>query len=176
MLEYSIYRVVLLPEEKVMKAGTKSPTQKTKHHKVPRSRCIDGVSQPDNIAKIERCYHEAWHTLFSNRTPFEIVVLLIEKVFPHGMVKSASIRVMWQGRTEEYSYFYRESHPLFEPWNLDRPAASEAWALLFGSRSLYSVLNELLTASRWSPRGYFTMVQVVVKDHGTIELGFCKED
>ncbi len=155
-----------------MGTGSKSLTQKTRHHKVPRSRCVGGEDQPDNIAKIERQYHEAWHTLFSNRTPFEIVVLLVEKLFPHGMVRSAAIIVEWQDRSEKYSYFYRQGHPPFEPWSLERPAQSEAWELLFGSRSNYSVLNEILTASRWSPRGYFAMVQVVVKDHGTIELGF----
>lgn len=159
-----------------MGSRSKSPTQMTRHHKVPRSRCVDGADQPDNVVEIERRYHEAWHTLFSNRTPFEIVVLLIEKLFDHGTVRSAAISVAWQGRSEEYTYFFRHRHPPFEPWSLERPAQSEAWELLFGDRSYYSVLHEILTASRWSPAGYFQMVQIVVKDHGTIELGFGQED
>jgi hypothetical protein len=155
-----------------MVKGSKSPTNLTKHHKVPRSRCVDSLAQPDNISKLERQYHEAWHTIFTNRTPFEIAVMLIEKMFPHGFVRAASIQVSWQGRSEDYTYVYREDKPPLEPWALRSAAQKKAWMKLFEYRGFYSVLNEVLTASRWAPQGYFTAVRIVVKDEGTIELGF----
>ena len=148
-----------------------SAREKTRHHKVPRSRCVSGELQPDNIVKIERQYHRAWHILFSNRTPFEIAILLIEKFFPHGYVRSALIHVSWQGRIEEYHYLYSMSKVPFEPWTL-RPVQQKAWNLLFDHRGFYSVLHEVLTSSRWSPHGYFTDVNISIHGEGTIELSF----
>ena len=48
----------------------------TKHHIIPRSR--SGPDVKDNIAYVPRRAHEQYHTLFSNRTPEEIVRYLSE--------------------------------------------------------------------------------------------------
>ncbi len=147
------------------------PVKYQKHHKVPRSRLREGMEQPDNIVSIEARYHRAWHILFSNMTPFEIALLLIEKFFPHGYIRSAIITASWQERSEDYEYVYRSEKPPLEPWTLNAKQ-QKAWDLLFEHRGFYSVLNEVLTSSRWSPADYFTHVRVLAKGEGTIELGF----
>ena len=43
----------------------------TRHHIVPRSR--GGTTRDSNLKMVPRDRHEKYHTLFSNRTPEEIV-------------------------------------------------------------------------------------------------------
>jgi len=148
-----------------------SPKQMTRHHKVPRFRCIKGMPQPDNVVLLERRFHEAWHTLFADRTPFEIAILLIKKRFNHGVVRSATLHAAWQGGEETFTYRYRRDHPPFEPWTFKAPQM-RAWHMLFADRSDYSVLHEVVRASRWSPAGYFPMGHIVLAGGGKITYGF----
>ena len=48
-----------------------------RHHIIPRSR--GGSSKLENIAKVNIKKHEHYHALFSNRTPSEIINLLVRK-------------------------------------------------------------------------------------------------
>ncbi|MDE1970845.1 MAG: hypothetical protein KGI50_04710 [Patescibacteria group bacterium] len=54
--------------------------EKTVHHLIPRSRCDElGIKQKSdkrNLKKINGKLHIAWHTLFTNRTPYEVVYFL----------------------------------------------------------------------------------------------------
>ena len=43
----------------------------TKHHKIPTSR--GGISIPENIKHVCAAKHRAWHLLFRNMTPEEII-------------------------------------------------------------------------------------------------------
>jgi hypothetical protein len=52
----------------------KKRTALSKHHIIPRSR--GGSSLDDNIALVSIREHQEYHTLFSNRTPQEIVQYL----------------------------------------------------------------------------------------------------
>ncbi len=52
--------------------------QITKHHIIPRSR--GGNGNGDNILKITRRFHEAWHIVFGNMTPEE-AIRFIEIIF-----------------------------------------------------------------------------------------------
>ncbi len=52
--------------------------QITKHHILPRSR--GGNGNGDNILKITRRFHEAWHIVFGNMTPEE-AIKFIEIIF-----------------------------------------------------------------------------------------------
>ena len=59
---------------KVSKHRKNRPGQKTRHHIRPKSR----KSKNSNIAWIPRVYHEAYHTMFQNMTPDEIIRHLID--------------------------------------------------------------------------------------------------
>ena len=50
--------------------------RKTRHHIVPRSK--GGSNNGNNIAKLDKKKHEAFHTLFSNLTPVEQITFLID--------------------------------------------------------------------------------------------------
>ena len=52
--------------------------QITKHHILPRSR--GGNGNGENILKITRRFHEAWHIVFGNMTPEE-AIQFIEIIF-----------------------------------------------------------------------------------------------
>jgi hypothetical protein len=43
---------------------------KSQHHRKPKS--LGGKSNPENVIWLEDKKHLAWHTLFSNMTPYEI--------------------------------------------------------------------------------------------------------
>jgi hypothetical protein len=53
-----------------------SGNQITRHHIIPRSR--GGRTIEDNIAHVPNREHEAYHALFSNRTPDEILRYLVD--------------------------------------------------------------------------------------------------
>jgi hypothetical protein len=48
----------------------------TSHHITPSSR--GGTDDPENIAYIVDKYHRRYHKLFSNMTPDEIIIILVE--------------------------------------------------------------------------------------------------
>jgi 5-methylcytosine-specific restriction endonuclease McrA len=56
-------------------------TRKSKHHIIPKSR--GGDSHLENLAIVSVKQHQAYHTLFDNRTPEEIVEYL-NKTFWRG--------------------------------------------------------------------------------------------
>lgn len=146
-----------------------SPNQKTVHHMVPRSRCPPGISQYGNVVKLERRYHAAWHALFSNMTPFEIVVFLVGEIAHRDYFIRVEIQVTWRGIQERYKSWCPLSRvkplPIQLPyeWNELR---TRAWALLFGSRDLYSVIHEILLSGRWAPQRYFRKIDVMIDYHG----------
>ncbi len=49
------------------------------HHIVPRSRDKKKVKDPHNIVKVERHRHECYHLLFGNKTPDEIIRMLVNE-------------------------------------------------------------------------------------------------
>jgi hypothetical protein len=53
-----------------------SKKRTSKHHVLPRSR---GGGYKDNIVIIPRVDHDAYHKLFGNMTPEEIILYLIKK-------------------------------------------------------------------------------------------------
>jgi len=57
--------------------GRKRKKRTSRHHVIPRSR--GGTNKLENMAKIDKRKHEYYHALFNNRTPPEIVNLLVKK-------------------------------------------------------------------------------------------------
>lgn len=49
----------------------------TKHHRKPRS--IGGADKTDNISLVSESSHQAWHTLFGNKTAPEIALIINAK-------------------------------------------------------------------------------------------------
>ena len=55
--------------------GSKSHKRKlTTHHRKPSSLCKNSkeANRPENLSRVPRVQHEAYHTLWSNATPQEI--------------------------------------------------------------------------------------------------------
>jgi len=44
------------------------------HHRKPKSK--GGTKRPANISKVRQTQHRAWHTLFANYSPAEIVAII----------------------------------------------------------------------------------------------------
>lgn len=57
----------------------KAPRGLTNHHMIPRSR--GGTDDEQNIKLVTRTVHEAWHALFKNMKPNEVVALLLSDQF-----------------------------------------------------------------------------------------------
>ena len=77
-----------------MRKKDKSKHQ-SKHHIIPRSR--GGDSRLENIAYLNIKKHQAYHTMFDNRTPNEIVENLVRKY--------------WNGNWEYVRKAYERNNP-----------------------------------------------------------------
>ncbi len=155
------------------RAKSDDPSQMTSHHKVPRSRCKKGMPQPDNLVRLARRYHEAWHTLFGNMTPFEVVILLVEECAPVGYFRRVTVDVCWQGSEEKYDYWHlrmgQRRPQVPRPYHMNE-VRKRVWTVLFGDRNWYSIVQEVLVTGRWAPQGYFRTIYVQVDNESTIEL------
>ena len=66
-------------------SGIKPSKNPTVHHLVPRSRCGELFLHKDdqrNKKNIRKKSHQAWHTLFENMTPEEVILFVIDNFFP----------------------------------------------------------------------------------------------
>lgn len=54
----------------------------TKHHLIPRSK--GGASEEWNIRDVPENRHQAWHTVFQDQLPEEVIVTLIDHWFPEN--------------------------------------------------------------------------------------------
>ena len=58
----------------------------TRHHRLPKSK--GGTDLPTNISMMPRKQHEAWHTLFENKSVEQIVELLNDVwIDPYYLIK-----------------------------------------------------------------------------------------
>jgi len=55
----------------------------TRHHIVPVSRMNGKKLGDENIVLLTSAEHEAYHTLFGNRTPDEIIAFLVHRCWNH---------------------------------------------------------------------------------------------
>jgi hypothetical protein len=62
----------------------------TRHHRRPRS--IGGCDQDWNISMLPEKQHQAWHTLFTNKTAFEIAEMINELYLDSRYVFEVNIR------------------------------------------------------------------------------------
>ncbi len=44
------------------------------HHRRPTS--LKGSSKPENMSHVRASHHQSWHTLFGNKTPYEIAAII----------------------------------------------------------------------------------------------------
>ncbi|MEN9852247.1 MAG: hypothetical protein RI996_190 [Candidatus Parcubacteria bacterium] len=57
-----------------MKKSKKSPREYDTHHRRPRS--LGGGNDSANLSDVPKVLHQAWHTLFSNKNPFQIARII----------------------------------------------------------------------------------------------------
>ncbi len=129
------------------------------HHMVPTSTSNSPqVYERKNLKRLRVAIHQAWHTLFSNMTPFEVLCHLIRHA-PRGYFTEFRVEAVWGDSF--YSFSQDEDHrfPL-HPWVRSR----EDWALLFGRRTLAEVVVDVVEG--WAPEGYFTRVDIQARDGG----------
>ena len=72
----------------IIKMKKKSKNKITKHHIVPTSRKEKNLE--DNLDYVPRKQHQLYHTLFSNRTPDEVIDYLVQD-FWNGQTKWVDI-------------------------------------------------------------------------------------
>lgn len=102
----------------------RNPNELTVHHLVPRSR--GGTNDSWNKKKIPNKIHEAWHRLFINRKPREIVTVL-----------KALEEKMGPGGGKEFFVC------------VNREANETAWRLIFKNADIQEVIRVI--KSDWSP-------------------------
>ena len=142
------------------KRAVVGPRHRTRHHMVPVSK----TTQDDrirlgkiNIKIVDWRYHDAWHAVFGNLTPYEAVLLVIKELAPEGHFTQAKISVSWdrfkhsfqldptQHRSEETKYKPCKKYP-------------EYIKLLFGARGWVDVVAHIVY--NWSPDGYFKHIAI----------------
>src|SRR5258705_9408029 len=60
------------------------------HHLVPKSR--GGKSDPHNLRRIPRRLHQAWHRIFQNMTPEEVITHVVQYWTPPGYFEEVTLR------------------------------------------------------------------------------------
>ncbi|NCO04914.1 MAG: hypothetical protein GW939_02080 [Candidatus Magasanikbacteria bacterium] len=119
-----------------------------------------GSKGHENIRKVVRWRHEAWHNVFGNKTPIEVVDMLW-RLAPAGYFETFDVSMSWWGQRVSLSLESHEQTEFMADWG-DKKFL--AWKALFGSRSLVLVLAEVLR--EWAPDGYFTRYSIVAYDSG----------
>jgi len=71
--------------------GSNGIHQMTEHHKLPRTR---GGGNGENVVKIPRWFHEAWHDTFGNLTPEEVREFILI-VFVSGKKRSWTTEALY---------------------------------------------------------------------------------
>lgn len=134
-----------------------NPFQITRQHMVAQSRCRTEEERvdPENIKIVMWMYHEAWHVIFSNRTPFEAIVYIIEEVAPLGYFVGVNLRTNWRSFQESYSL--KEGRKKEKKRELSSKAKG-AWELLFGRKNYFQVVSHII--NEWSPKSYYEFVHV----------------
>ncbi|PIR93874.1 hypothetical protein COT97_04075 [Candidatus Falkowbacteria bacterium CG10_big_fil_rev_8_21_14_0_10_39_11] len=149
-----------------MASKAATPTQKTRHHMVPSSRCIiNDEHRRGNIRIVPREIHEAWHTIFHNMTPYEIVLCIILLWAPIGFFRKVKLHATWE--FSEYKYTLGRKHKLpsrsilvYEEQYNKYPAE---WRILFDHKTFLDIIAEVV--EYWSPKGYFIDVELHARDN-----------
>ncbi len=130
------------------------------HHLVPRSRIPEEYIQrlnPINTRKKENNIHEAWHRVFLNLNPFEILVLFLTIIYPDIFI-SARIIVQWENIFSD-SFILGEKRTV-----LPRESFSKKKYLLlrtiFGKKTSPLEIVEIIIRD-WSPENYFYFVEIM---------------
>lgn len=112
-----------------------------------------------NIKKVQNQYHKAWHTIFHNWTPIEVIDFLVNTVAEPGAFAFMRIRARWEHR--KYAIRLHKDRNKADPfrWNTKRKEA--AWRRLFQGKDIFWVICEIVES--WAPLGYFTFVELRAK-------------
>ena len=133
------------------------PMASTRHHMIPKSRCRSKPDQKSNIKKVPRKIHEAWHTLFGNLTPFEVVECIV-RYFPQKdsfiylkmVIELQGVRQTFK-LTEPKTFC--DSIPHLAKFNM------RAWNIVFSRRrTVFDAV--ILVIESWAPKGYFKEVEI----------------
>ena len=137
-----------------------SPSQKTKHHLIPRSRCQKGEGQK-NIRTVPRCYHEAWHNLFANMTPFEVIVCIVYRRAPVGYFSKVELDCEWENNKHSFRLESQPTEPIermITVYAEKLDSRYSDWQFLFRDKTFDIVIAEIVTA--WAPEGFFQHVLI----------------
>jgi len=130
------------------------------HHLVPRSRIPEEYIQrlnPINTRKKENNIHEAWHRVFLNLNPFEVLVLFLTVIYPDVFI-SAKIIVQWEDILFD-SFVFGDKRKVI----LKKSFSEEDYYLLriiFGKKTSPLEIVEIIIRD-WSPENYFYFVEIM---------------
>jgi hypothetical protein len=144
------------------------PNQNTRHHLVPRSRCRFKTSGVKGVKTVSREFHEAWHILFGNMMPHEVVICIVRLWAPVDYFTRVELAAEWEKVHYEF-HFESDAPPDFEPGyqilNYQHTILKfrAEFEKLFPNKSWDMIVAEILTA--WAPPNYFCSFQVEGKYH-----------
>jgi len=130
------------------------------HHLVPRSRIPEEYIQklnPVNTQKRENYIHEAWHKVFLNLNPFEVLVLCLTVIYPNVFI-SAKIVVRWEDILFD-SFVLGDKRKII----LKKSFSEKDYLLLrtiFGKKKSPLEIVEIVIRD-WSPKNYFYFVEIM---------------
>ncbi len=153
-----------------MASASTNPHQKTKHHLYPTSRCkIKEVKGRKNLRVVERRFHEAWHSLFYNMTPFEIVAGIIRLWAPEGYFTKAKIVAEWEDCQYEFILdgpLDFQSERILACYENSVLKKKHLWHVLFRNKSFLDVISEVVNV--WAPPDFFELVEVEAKEKNQV--------
>ena len=148
------------------------PPQTTRHHMVPRCRCRlrDGQHR-GNVKKIPRQDHEAWHTLFGEMMPHEVVAYIVITLAERGYFNEVHLEAHWEGATYKFDLDApKQAEPIMA---VRRRFNKVDWERVFGTVTWFSAATQVVRD--WSPAGYFSFVNIVATPEERYAF-FCGEE
>ncbi|NUM25935.1 MAG: hypothetical protein HUU49_04985 [Candidatus Buchananbacteria bacterium] len=138
--------------------------QLTDHHMIPRSRL--GPERRNtlgrrNIKRVQWQYHDAWHCLFLNMTPYEAVICIIERLAPPDYFSNVRLKAVWGGAEYEYSLRAEREPILMIDHYRTKKDCDRFLKTLFAGKDWPAIISEVVTS--WSPEGYWQTA--VVRTH-----------
>lgn len=144
-----------------------NPNKRTVHHLVPRSRQFNrSFNEVNNTKRVSDLTHIAWHRLFVNRMPHEVLQLII-CMAPDGYFISMKADAHWEYSNYNICIAPSENHiskdnflrHKIEDKELER---MRAWDIVFSKKDFFECAVEVVL--NWTAQGYYSKVIIIARD------------
>lgn len=142
----------------------------TRHHAIPSSRCKTngGKHGRANILRVPHGIHDAWHQMFVNMTPIEVIAWIVRHKAEEGYFTDVHIVAEWEDA--HYEFVHSSDHRI----NAERKGRYKpvCWRKVFGqNRSLHDAV--VLILESWCPKeGYIISARVTSKPEPGTQVSY----